>query len=240
MDRAVAGAPHPGGDVVPVVGAAAEGGEAAGRWQVAQDPGVVRVAAGEQRGPRGAAERVGDVVAAELDPAAADQVDRVGHGPRRPPHRGEPGRVQLLRGLIVGLDDEEARPRRPGGARSGLRGAHRAQQGEQRTKATTAAPCPARRAGRWTRSACRNVGRTAGRTSGRPWRGVDDRSLIAAPPADSAEGSITTTTSQVALLPAWLCAAPSLACAAPAGTSIRIQPLGSPMDRARRGISGAL
>ena len=65
VDRAVARALQPGGDVVGVGLAEAEAGVAAVRGHVAADVVVVRVATGQQADPRRAAERVGDVVAVE-------------------------------------------------------------------------------------------------------------------------------------------------------------------------------
>ena len=117
MDRPVAGVLQPDGEVVGEGAAAGEAGVAAVGLDVALDAVVVGVAAGQQADPRGAAERVGDVVAVEGHPALGDQVERVRHRPgRRRAFEGAEGRVEAVEGLVVGLDDDEARLVRPAAA----------------------------------------------------------------------------------------------------------------------------
>ena len=110
MDRLVAGLLHPGREVVGEGAAGGEAGVAAVGLDVALDAVVVGVAAGQQADPRGAAERVGDVVAVEGHPPFGDQVERVRHRPdrRRAGERFE-GRVEAVERLVVGLDDDEVR-----------------------------------------------------------------------------------------------------------------------------------
>ena len=109
VDRAVAGALQPGGDVVGVGLAVAEAGVAAVGRDVAADVVVVGVAAGHQAHPRGAAEGIGDVVAVEGHPFCGDQVQRVRHRrDRRAAGRRVAG-VELVQRLVVGLDHDEVR-----------------------------------------------------------------------------------------------------------------------------------
>ncbi len=90
MDRAVAGALEPGGEVVAGGGAEAEAEVAAVGLHVALDAVAVRVAAGEQADAGRAAEGVRHVVAVEGHAPFGDQVDRVRH---RPDRRLAEGRV---------------------------------------------------------------------------------------------------------------------------------------------------
>ena len=104
---------------------------------------VVGVLAGKEGGPRGAAERVGDVVALELHALGADQLARLGQ------------RAHLLERLVVGHHDDDVRLRRRRLRVGPVVGSHRA-CGEGRT------PRPRRRRGTGGRARRRGRSATAG------------------------------------------------------------------------------
>ncbi len=106
---------------------------AAAGEEVGQHPGVVRVAPGQHRRPRRAAEGVGDVVAAEGDSLCGDQVERVRHHRQREPgERIGIGRIEVGQSHVVGLDHDDVRLRGRGCARRPCEqaGGHRAGQGQ--------------------------------------------------------------------------------------------------------------
>jgi hypothetical protein len=128
VDRPVAGALQPGREVVGEEWSAFERRIAEGRT-VDQHPVVVDIEPGEQAGPRRAADRVGDVVAVEADAACGDLRAHVRHDR---PAQGIAG-VELLQGLVVGLDQDHVRRGR--GSLAGTQDA-----GEQATKQEEISP----------------------------------------------------------------------------------------------------
>ena len=96
----VPGAMQPRGDVVGLPAVLPEGPDAAARVVVPLHSRVVRVLAPQDRGPGGAAQRLGDVGVGEVHALTRHPLPDVGHGEHR------------IFGLVVGHDEQDVGPGR--------------------------------------------------------------------------------------------------------------------------------